>query len=201
MKISLKKLVTVIAATVTLTLPGLALADAWHIDPEPSSVGFKVRHMMVSNVKGDFARFNGIVDIDNKDLTKSKVTVTIDTASVNTGVTKRDDHLKSADFLDVAKYPTMTFVSKKITRVGKDRLKIAGFLTLHGVTRPVVLDVEGINGGVSKDPWGNIRRGASATAKISRKDFGLVWNAALETGGVAVADDVLISLDIEMTKK
>lgn len=201
MKKHLKNLITAIAATFTLALPTLALAEVWQIDQDHSSVGFKVRHMMVSNVKGDFAKFNGVVDIDKKDVTKSKVSVTIDTASVSTGVGKRDDHLKSADFFDVNKYPTMTFVSRKVTRAGKDRLKVAGYLTLHGVTKVVVLDVEGINGGVSKDPWGNFRRGASATAKISRKDFGLVWNTALETGGVAVADDVLINLDIEMTKK
>jgi polyisoprenoid-binding protein YceI len=201
MKKHLRNLVTVIAATLTLALPSLALAEVWQIDQDHSSVGFKVRHMMVSNVKGDFAKFNGIVDIDQKDVTKSKVSVTIDTASVNTGVTKRDDHLKSADFFDVSKYPTMTFVSRKVTRAGKDRLKVAGLLTLHGVTKEVVLAVEGISGGVSKDPWGNFRRGASATTKISRKEFGLVWNTALETGGVAVADDVMINLDIEMTKK
>lgn len=201
MKKHLKNLITAIAVTFTLALPTLALAEVWQIDQDHSSVGFKVRHMMVSNVKGDFAKFNGVVDIDKKDVTKSKVSVTIDTASVSTGVGKRDDHLKSADFFDVNKYPTMTFVSRKVTRAGKDRVKVAGFLTLHGVTKEVVLDVEGINGGVSKDPWGNFRRGASATAKISRKDFGLVWNTALETGGVAVADDVLINLDIEMTKK
>jgi polyisoprenoid-binding protein YceI len=201
MRKHLKNLITVIAATFTLALPTFALAEVWQIDQDHSNVGFKVRHMMVSNVKGDFAKFNGVVDIDKKDVTKSKISVSIDTASVSTGVAKRDEHLKSADFFDVSKYPTMTFVSKKVTKAGKDRLKVAGFLTLHGVTREVVLDVEGINSGISKDPWGNFRRGASATTKISRKDFGLVWNTALETGGVAVADDVLINLDIEMTKK
>jgi polyisoprenoid-binding protein YceI len=200
MKNPIKNLVTVVAAVVTLGLPAFALAEVWQIDQDHSNVGFKVRHMMVSNVKGDFGKFNGVVDIDNKDLTKSKVSVTIETASVNTGVTKRDDHLKSADFFEVAKYPTMTFVSKKVAKAGKDKLKVSGLLTLHGVTRDVVLDVEGLSG-ASKDPWGNLRRGASASTRISRKDFGLVWNAALETGGVAVADEVLISLEIEMTKK
>lgn len=200
MKNTYRTFVAVIAAAAALALPTLALAETWQIDPDHSSVGFKVRHMMVSNVKGDFAKFNGIVDIDNNDLSRSKVSVNIETASINTGVAKRDDHLKSGDFLDVAKYPTMTFVSKKVSKTGKDKLKLTGYLTLHGVTREVVLDVDGF-GPVSKDPWGNLRRGASATTKINRKDFGLVWNAALETGGVAVADDVAINLDIEMIKK
>ena len=200
MKIHLKNLVTVVAAVVTLGLPAFALADLWQIDQDHSNVGFKVRHMMVSNVKGDFGKFAGSVDIDNKDVTKSKVSVAIETASVNTGVTKRDDHLKSADFFEVAKFPTMTFVSKKVVKAGKDKLKVTGALTLHGVTRDVVLDVEGLSS-AAKDPWGNLRRGASASTRISRKDFGLVWNAALETGGVAVADEVLISLEIEMIKK
>ena len=156
--------------------------------------------MMVSNVKGDFGKFSGVVDIDDKDRSKSKVSVNIETASVNTGVAKRDDHLRSADFFDTGKFPAMTFVSKKVVPSGKDKLKVTGILTLHGVSKEVVLDVEGLTG-ASKDPWGNLRRGASASTRISRKDFGLVWNAALETGGVAVADEVLISLEVEMTKK
>ncbi|HEY5512454.1 MAG TPA: YceI family protein [Geomonas sp.] len=196
----MKKILTLIAAVVVLGLPAFALADAWQIDQEHSNVAFKVRHMMVSNVKGDFGKFSGVVDIDNKDVTKSKVAVNIDIASVNTGVTKRDEHLKSADFFDAGKYPTMTFVSRRVTKAGKDRLKVAGLLTLHGVAKEVVLDVEGLSG-AAKDPWGNLRRGASASTRISRKDFGLTWNAALETGGVAVGDEVLISLEIEMTKK
>ena len=196
----MKKILTLIAAVAVLGLPAFALADAWQIDQEHSNVAFKVRHMMVSNVKGDFGKFSGVVDIDNKDVTKSKVAVNIDIASVNTGVTKRDEHLKSADFFDAGKYPTMTFVSRRVTKAGKDRLKVAGLLTLHGVAKEVVLDVEGLSG-AAKDPWGNLRRGASASTRISRKDFGLTWNAALETGGVAVGDEVLISLEIEMTKK
>jgi polyisoprenoid-binding protein YceI len=189
-----------VAAAAVLALPTFAFAETWQIDPDHSNVGFKVRHMMVSNVKGDFGKFSGVVDIDNKDITKSTVSVEIDTASINTGVAKRDAHLKSPDFLDVAKYQVMTFVSKKVAKAGKDRLKVTGFLTLHGVTKEVVLDVEGVSG-AAKDPMGNLRRGTSASTRISRKDFGLLWNAALETGGVAVADDVLITLEIEMLKK
>lgn len=196
----MKRFIKLIAAVVTLAIPAFASAAPWSIDADHSSVGFKVRHMMVSNVKGDFGKVNGVVDIDDKDLTKSKVEVSIDTASINTGVAKRDDHLKSADFFDVAKYPTMTFVSQKVKKAGSDKLKVYGQLTLHGVTREVVLDVEGPTRSY-KDPWGNIKRGATATAKINRKDFGLTWNAAVESGGVVVGDEITIALEIELLKK
>jgi polyisoprenoid-binding protein YceI len=155
---------------------------------------------MVSNVKGSFEKHSGVVEINDQDITKSKVEVSIDTDSINTNVQKRDDQLRSADFFDVAKYPKMIFVSKKVTRVGQDKLKVTGDLTLHGVTKEVVLDVEGPTNEI-KDPWGNIRKGASASTKINRKDFGLVWNAALETGGVAVGEEITITLEIEMIRK
>ena len=195
----MKQFVRVIAAVVALAIPAFASASIWNIDPDHSNVGFKVRHLMVSNVKGNFEKYSGTVDINDKDITKSKVEVTIDTNSINTNVQKRDEHLRSADFFDVARFPTMTFVSKKVAKAGKDRLKVTGDLTLHGVTREVVLDVEGLSKEI-KDPWGNIRRGATATTKINRKDFGLVWNSALETGGVAVGEEVAITLEIEMIK-
>lgn len=196
----MKRYIKLIAVVATLAIPAFASASTWNIDPDHSNVGFKVRHLMVSNVKGSFDKHSGTVDINDKDITKSKVEVTIDTASINTNVQKRDEHLRSADFFDVAKYPTMTFVSKKVAKAGKDKLKVTGYLTLHGVTRQVVLDVEGPSK-ESKDPWGNIRKGATASTKINRKDFGLVWNAALETGGVTVGDEVTITLEIEMIKK
>ena len=154
---------------------------------------------MVSHVKGNFNKYSGIVDINDKDITKSKVDVTIDASSINTIVQKRDEHLKSADFFDVAKYPTLTFVSKKWTKAAKGALKVAGDLTIHGVTKSVVLTVNPFSK-ESKDPWGNTRRGTSASATINRKDFGLVWNQALETGGVAVGEEVNISLDVELIK-
>ena len=191
------------AATIALfilILPAIASASTWTIDPEHSYVGFKVRHLMVSNVKGSFTTFDGTVDLDDKDVAKSKVVVNIDANSIDTNVQKRDDHLRSADFLDVAKYPAMTFTSKKIAQSGKDRLAITGDLTLRGVTREVVLDTETL-APESKDPWGNIRRGTTATTTINRKDFGLSWNAALETGGVVVGDEVAIVLEIEMIRK
>lgn len=196
----MKKIIASISTVIALALPVSALASTWTIDPDHSNIGFKVRHLMVSNVKGNFLKYSGTVEINDKEITKSKVEVSIDTNSISTNVQKRDDHLRSADFFDVAKYPTMTFVSKKVAKAGNDRLKVTGDLTLHGITKEVVLDVEGPTK-ESKDPWGNIRRGATATTKINRKDFGLVWNAVLETGGVAVGDEIMITLEIEMIKK
>ena len=196
----MKRIIAAVATIFALALPAVAPASTWTIDPDHSNVGFKVRHLMVSNVRGNFEKHVGTVEINDRDITKSTVSVTVDTASVNTNVAKRDAHLRSPDFFDVVKYPTMTFVSKKVVRAGQDRLKITGDLTLHGVTREVVLDVEGPSQ-ESKDPWGNIRRGASASTTVNRKDFGLLWNKTLETGGVVVGDDVTITLEIEMIKE
>ena len=196
----MKNIIVSISTIIALALPTFAFATTWTIDPDHSNVGFKVRHLMVSNVKGNFEKHTGVVEINDNDITKSKVEVSIDTNSINTNVHKRDEHLRSADFFDVVKYPAMTFVSKKVTKDGKDMLKVTGDLTLHGITKQVVLDVEGPTI-ESKDPWGNIRKGATATTKINRKDFGLVWNAALETGGVAVGEEITITLEIEMIKK
>lgn len=196
----MKRILFLFAAALTLALPYAASADTWSIDPDHSNVGFKVRHMMVSNVRGEFGKFRGVVDIDPRDAARSKVDVVVETASITTGVTKRDEHLRSADFFDTAKYPTMAFVSRQVKKVGADRLKVYGLLTLHGITREVVLDVEGPTSAY-KDPWGNIKRGAVATTKINRKDFGLIWNAALESGGMVVGDEVTISLEIELVKK
>lgn len=196
----MRRLITAISTIIALALPAFAGASTWAIDPDHSNVGFKVRHLMISNVRGSFEKHTGTVEINDKDITKSRVEVSIDTNSINTNVQKRDEHLRSADFFDVAKYPSMNFVSKKVAKAGKDRLKVTGDLTLHGVTREVVLDVEGPSN-ESKDPWGNIRRGATATTRINRKDFGLVWNKALETGGVAVGEEITITLEIEMIRK
>jgi polyisoprenoid-binding protein YceI len=197
----MKRLLAAVTAIVALSIPALALASAtvWKIDPDHSNIGFKVRHLMVSNVKGSFERNSGVVTINDQDITKSKVEVSIDTASVNTNVAKRDDHLRGPDFFDVAKYPTMTFVSKKVAKAGGGKLKVTGDLTLHGVTKEVVLAVDALSK-ESKDPWGNLRSGTVATTKINRKDFGLAYNAVLETGGVAVGEEVAITLEIEMIK-
>jgi len=195
----MKRIVSLLSSILVLALPLTALAAVWNIDPDHSTVGFKVRHLMVSNVHGSFGKYTGTVDINDKDITKSKVEVSIDTASIDTNVQKRDDHLRSADFFDVAQYPVMTFVSKKVAKAGKDKLKVTGDLTLRGVTKEVVLAVDGPSQ-ESRDPWGNIRKGASATTRINRKDFGLTWNKALETGGVVVGEEVTITLEIEMIK-
>jgi len=192
-------IVKAMLAVAIMALPSLATATPWNIDADHSNVGFSVSHLMVSHVKGNFNKYSGVVDINDKDITKSKADVTIDASSINTNVQKRDEHLKSADFFDVAKYPTLTFVSKKWTKAANGALKISGDLTIHGVTRSVVLNVAPFSR-ESKDPWGSTRTGTSASTTINRKDFGLVWNQALETGGVAVGEEVNISLDIELIK-
>ncbi len=182
-----------------MALPSLATATSWSIDADHSNVGFSVSHLMVSHVKGNFNKYSGVVDINDQDITKSTVDVTIDAGSINTNVQKRDEHLRSAEFFDAAKYPALTFVSKKWTRTSKGAMKVTGDLTIHGVTKSVVLSVAPFSK-ESKDPWGNIRRGTSASTTINRKDYGLVWNKALETGGVAVGEEVNILLDVELVK-
>ena len=196
----MKTIVPLITAALFTLLPTLSIASTWQIDPDHSSIQFKVRHLMVSNVKGVFHKFSGLVNIDDQDVTRSKVTVTIDVASVDTGVAKRDEDLRSAGFFDAARYPGMTYVSRKIVRNGPDSLRITGDLTIHGVTREVVLEVEGPTP-VIKDPWGGTRRGATAITKINRKDFAMTYNKTLETGGVVVGDEVAISIEMEMVKK
>jgi len=195
----MKRFISALSVILVLAFPLIVSATTWNIDPDHTNIGFKVKHLMVSNVKGTFEKFTGTVNVDEKDVTKSKIEVSIDTKSVNTNVVKRDDDLRSPNFLDVVKYPVMTFTSKKVAKAGKGKLKVTGDLNLHGVTREVVLDVEGPSA-ESKDPWGNIRKGASATTKINRKDFGLTWNKTLETGGVLVGDEVQINIEVEMVK-
>ena len=170
----------------------------WKIDPAHSSAQFVIRHMMITNVRGGFSGLQGTVVYDPADLNASSVDVTIDPNSLSTGDATRDTHVKSADFLDVEKYPTITFKSKKITKDG-DGLKVIGDLTIHGVTKEVVLNVEGPTE-EQKDPYGNIRVGGSATTKIKRSDFGLKWNAALETGGIMLGDELKIELDVSLIK-
>ena len=196
----MKRSIVTLIAMFTLSIPVFGDAATWQIDPDHSSFQFKVRHRMVSNVKGDFTKAKGVVTIDERDIANLKLEITIDAASVNTGHAKRDEHLRNADFFDVAKHPTITFVSKRAEKAGMDRLKVIGDLTMHGVTREVTVDVEGPTQEV-KDPWGNFRRGATATTKINRKDFGLTWNRVLETGGVVVGEDVDIFVEIELIKK
>jgi polyisoprenoid-binding protein YceI len=168
------------------------------IDPAHSAVHFSVRHMMLSNVRGEFTKLSGSVSYNPENAAGSSIDASIDATSINTRNADRDTHLKSADFLDVEKFPTITFKSRQI-ELNSDGAKVTGDLTIHGVTREITLDVEGPTSEV-KDPWGKQRVGASATAKLSRKDFGLVWNATLETGGVMVGDEVKITIDIEAVR-
>lgn len=174
----------------------MSTVTTWKIDPAHSSAEFKVKHMMITNVKGQFTGLSGVLSLDGNDITKSKVEATIDAASVNTRNDDRDNHLKSADFFDVEKFPTLTFTSNAISRKGDEELSVAGDLTIHGVTRPVTFEVEGPSP-ATKDPWGTTRLGLSAATKINRKDFGLTWNSTLEAGGLLVGDDITITLDVQ----
>jgi polyisoprenoid-binding protein YceI len=186
-------------AAVTGTSPATQPAQ-WQIDPAHSAAHFSVRHLMISNVRGEFTKVSGSAVLDPSDPAKSTVEVSIDTSSIDTRELQRDEHLRSADFFDVANHPTITFRSKKITPAGQDRFKVAGDLTIRGTTREVTFDVEGPVKPV-KDPWGSIRTGVSATAKINRKDFGLVWNALTEAGGMVVGDEVSLTFEAELIQK
>jgi len=169
------------------------------IDPAHSGAHFTVRHLMITNVRGSFKKVTGTVVYDPENPADSTVQAEIDASSISTNEDQRDAHLRSADFLDVEKFPTITFRSTKIDPAGEGEWKVTGDLTIHGVTRPVVLKVEG-PGAEAKDPWGNFRAGASATTKIKRSDFGLTWNAALETGGFVVGDELKIELELSLVK-
>ena len=181
---------------------GLAspFSQTWKIDSAHSSAAFSVKHMMISNVKGGFSKVSGTVTYDPKKPKASKVEATIKVATVDTREPKRDEHLRSADFFDVAKYPTITFKSTKVLSASKDKLKVEGDLTIHGVTKPVTLEVEGPSSPI-KDPKGNEKVGASATATINRKDFGIIWNKAMDNGGVMLGEEVPVSIDVELSKE
>jgi polyisoprenoid-binding protein YceI len=172
----------------------------YKIDPTHSSAQFTIRHMMITNVRGSFSGVTGTVVIDDADHTQSSVEAVIDTTTLNTLDAGRDGHIKSAEFLDVEKFPTITFKSDDVEITGEGESKISGSLTIHGVSKEVVLDVEGPSA-EAKDPWGNFRVGASAKTKIKRSDFGLTWSTALETGGVLLGDDLKIELDVSLIKQ
>jgi polyisoprenoid-binding protein YceI len=171
----------------------------WKIDSAHTAAEFKVKHMMISNVKGTIKGITGNLTEHTSDATLSSIEATLDVSTLNTGEPDRDTHLKSADFLDLAKYPTITFKSTGVQRKGDEEYAVTGDLTIHGVTRPVTLAVEGPTQ-PQKDPWGNVRIGLSATTKIHRKDFGLTWNAALETGGILVGEEVHVTIEAEFIK-
>jgi polyisoprenoid-binding protein YceI len=171
----------------------------WKIDPAHSLAEFKIRHMMISNVKGSFSGLSGTLAEHASDSTLSSIEASVPVATVSTGDAQRDGHLKSADFFDVEKYPNMTFKSTTVKATGEGEYEVTGDLTIHGVTKPQTLKVEGPSA-PSKDPWGNTRIGLSATGKVNRKDYGLSWNSTLETGGVLVGEDVHITLEVQFIK-
>ncbi len=172
----------------------------WNIDPAHSAAEFKVKHMMISNVKGSFSGISGVLNEHAADAALSSVEASIPVSTISTGDPQRDAHLKSADFFDAEKFPTLTFKSTRVAPKGEGAYEVTGDLTIHGVTKPVTFAVDGPSA-PGKDPWGNTRIGLAATAKINRKDFGLTWNAALETGGFLVGEDIAISLDVQFIKQ
>jgi polyisoprenoid-binding protein YceI len=186
--------------TAAFAFQASAATTTWKIDPAHTAAQFAVKHMMISTVRGEFKGVTGTIVWDDQDVSKSSVDVTIDAKTVNTGEEKRDQDLRSANFFEVDKYPTLTFKSKKVESAGAGKLKVTGDLTMHGVTKEVVLEVEGPSAAV-KDPWGNTRSAAGATTKLNRQDFGVKWNANLDGGGVVVSDTVTITIDLEMTKQ
>ena len=186
------------------TAPAVAAApsaaQAWDVDSSHSSANFKVRHLMVSHVRGELGAVTGTIWIDDQQIERSRVEVSIDARQIASRDDKRDAHLRSADFLDVENHPTVTFRSTRVERGSGEHLRVTGDLTIRGTARPVTLDVDTLAPAVG-DPWGNTRRGATAHAKINRKDWGLQWNLALEAGGVVVGDEVAIELEVELVKR
>jgi polyisoprenoid-binding protein YceI len=182
----------------TLAKPQIS-TTTWNIDPAHSVAEFKVKHMMISNVKGHFPKVSGKLTLDESELANSRIEALIEAASIETRDAQRNAHLMSPDFFDVEKFPTLSFKSTRIALVRDEELAVEGDLTIRDVTRKVIFQVEGPTP-PAKDPWGNTRVAVSATTKINRKDFGLTWNAALETGGILVGDEVTITLDIQFIK-
>jgi|SRR5579859_2672090 len=172
----------------------------YQIDPAHSAAQFKVRHMMIANVKGEFTRISGSAAYDPSNPSAAQIQAVIDASSISTRDEQRDGHLKSADFFDVAKFPSITFQSSKVLPSGAGSFDVMGDLTIHGVTRPAVLTVEEVTP-EAKDPWGNLRRGATAKTKVNRKDFGLQWNVALEAGGFLIGDEIEITIDVELIRQ
>jgi polyisoprenoid-binding protein YceI len=197
MKLSVSRMVVALGLAGMLSLPAFAGTTTWQIDPKHSSAQFAVTHLMISTVRGEFHQVNGTIVIDDADISRSSVNVTIDASTVDTREPDRDKHLMSSDFFDVAKYPTMTFKSARVEPAAPGKLKVTGDLTIRGVTKQVVLEVTAPKPAI-KDPWGLQRTAVSGSAKVNRQDFGVAWNKTLDAGGVVVGDDVNITLDVEM---
>ena len=195
-----RRSIVVAALALALAVPGFGrAADTYELDAAHTAVQFSVRHMMISNVRGEFTKLSGKATGDVANPTAATVEATIDATSIDTRNAKRDEHLRGPDFLDTAKFPTITFKSTKVEKAG-DGWKLTGDLTLHGVTKPVVLDVKDVTP-PTKDPWGNTRIGAQATTKINRQDFGIVFSKTLDGGGALVGDEIAITIDVEVMKK
>ena len=194
-----RRISLVLATALLASLSALAQTSNWNIDPAHSTAQFTVRHLGISNVTGNFTKVTGMVVLNDKDITQSQVSASIDVNSINTRVEARDKDLKSPNFFEVEKYPTIEFKSKRIVNSG-GKLQLIGDLTIHGTTREVTLDVDGPTPELT-DPWGNSRRGLSATTAINRKDFNLVYNNLLKTGDAVVGDKVKIQIDAEIVKK
>ncbi|HKQ61272.1 MAG TPA: YceI family protein [Candidatus Polarisedimenticolaceae bacterium] len=192
--------ILLLGALALAVFAGSAGAASWTIDPAHSAASFSVKHLMVSTVRGGFGKLTGTVEWDGKDLATIKAEATIDATTISTGQPDRDKHLNSPDFFDTAKFPTITFKSKRALPGTAGHFKLVGDLTIHGVTKEVTLDVEGPSAEL-KDPWGNIKVGASATTKVNRQDFGVTWNKTLDGGGVVVSDEVTITIDLELGRK
>ena len=197
---SLNRFALTVGLAALLSLPASAANTTWQIDPMHTAAQFSVKHLAISTVRGGFSNVKGTVILDDADVSKSSVDVTIDVSTVDTRTPDRDKDLKSDKFFDVAKYPTMTFKSTKVEQAGAGKLKVTGDLTIRGTTKSVVLDVDGPTAPV-KDPWGNQRSAVNATTKINRQDFGVKWNATMDNGGVVVGDEVSITIDAEMVQK
>ena len=182
-----------------LTFITPAYGATYTIDPEHTQVSFKVKHLGISYVRGLFTKLEGSIEYDPANVASSKTMATIQAASIDTDNKKRDDHLRSADFLNAAKYPKLSFVSKEVKNVKEDSFTVVGDLTLHGITKSIELDVE--VGGMAKDPWGNERVAFSSETELNRKDFGLAWSKLLESGGLVVGDEVKIAIEVEGIKQ
>jgi polyisoprenoid-binding protein YceI len=189
-----------LAVAMVICGPNFAATSTWKLDPQHSSAQFSVRHMAISTVRGAFSKVTGTVLFDDQDVSKSSVDVSIDASTVDTREPARDKDLRSDHFFDVEHFPTMTFKSTKVEQVSAGKLKVTGNLTIHGVTKEVVLDVDGPTAPV-KDPYGSQRAAVNATTKINRQDFGVKWNATMDNGGVVVGDEVNITIDAEMIKQ
>lgn len=201
MRIRISSAVGLLSAAVALGLAGpqAPQENVWRIDPNHSAANFSVRHLMFSTIRGQFYGITGLVHYDPNHVTEASVEASIDCKTLSTGVAKRDDQMKGPDFFDTKKYPSMKFKSKRVQKAGQDKLSITGDLTINATTHEVVLDVEGPSPTI-KDAQGRVKIGLNAATKINRKDYGIVWNEVLDNGGLAVGDEVAITLDIELLK-